>query len=256
MSQYELFKDLHYQNAPLLLGNAWNVASARILEDNGITAIGTSSSAIADTLGYKDGEQIPFAELLFIIEKIARHIKVPLSADIERGYSNDPAVVVQHIEQLHDIGVVGINLEDSVMADSLVLAPIEAFSRKLSFIRNELSRKNIPLFINARIDTFLLNVPDRLNETFARIKAFEAAGADSIFVPFIRELSDISQVTAATALPVNVLSMPELPSFAALAEAGVKRISMGGSVYRSVNDHLKKVVHDITVAGSFAGVFQ
>lgn len=256
MSQYELFKDLHYQNTPLLLGNAWNVASARILEDNGITAIGTSSSAIADTLGYKDGEQIPFAELLFIIEKIARHIKVPLSADIERGYSSDPAVVVQHIEQLHDIGVVGINLEDSVMADSLVLAPIEAFSRKLSFIRNELSRKNIPLFINARIDTFLLNVPDRLNETFARIKAFEAAGADSIFVPFIRELSDISQVTAATALPVNVLSMPELPSFTALAEAGVKRISMGGSVYRSVNDHLKKVVHDIAVAGSFAGVFQ
>ncbi|MGO4293517.1 isocitrate lyase/PEP mutase family protein [Chitinophaga sp. RAB17] len=256
MSQYELFKDLHYQTTPLLLGNAWNVASARILEDNGITAIGTSSSAIADTLGYKDGEQIPFAELLFIIEKIARHIKVPLSADIERGYSSDPAVVVQHIEQLHDIGVAGINLEDSVMADNLVLAPIDAFSRKLSFIRNELSRKNIPLFINARIDTFLLNVPDRLNETFARIKAFEAAGADSIFVPFIRELSDIREVTAATALPVNVLSMPELPSFAALAEAGVKRISMGGSVYRSVNDHLKKVVHDITVAGSFAGVFQ
>lgn len=256
MSQYKLFKDLHYQNTPLLLGNAWNVSSARILQDNGISAIGTSSSAIADTLGYDDGEQIPFSELFFVIERIARHTKVPLSADIERGYSDDPAVVVQHIEQLHDVGVVGINLEDSVMAGSRVLVPIDEFSRKLHFIRNELSRKNIPLFINVRIDTFLLDVPNRLDETFARIKAFEAAGADSIFVPFIRELSDIRQVTAATTLPVNVLSMSELPSFNALAQAGVKRISMGGSVYRSVNDHLKKVVNNIEVGGSFASVFQ
>jgi len=252
MNNYELFKKLHYQDTPLLLGNVWNVASARILEDNGIQALGTSSSAIADTLGYEDGERIPFSELLFVIGKITRHVKLPLSADIERGYSDDPAVVVKHIEQLHDIGVVGINLEDAV---NRTIVPVEEFRRKLNFIRNELARKNIPLFINARTDTYLLKVPDALNETLLRIKAYQEAGADSIFVPFVRDLSDIRQITAATALPVNVLSMPELPSFNALAEAGVKRISMGGSVYRSLNDHLKKVVYDIGVAGSFAGIF-
>lgn len=256
MNNYQIFKELHYQNTPLLLGNVWNVASARILQDNGITALGTSSSAIANTLGYDDGEQIPFSELFFVIEKIARHVTVPLSADIERGYSNDPAVVVQHIQQLHDIGIVGINLEDSVVGSSRELLPADEFRRKLSFIRNELSRKNIPLFINARTDTYLLEVPDRLNETFKRIKAYEEAGADSIFVPFIRELSDISQVTAATTLPVNVLSMPDLPSFKALGEAGVKRISLGGSAYRSVNEHLKKLMYDITTGGSVAAVFQ
>jgi 2-methylisocitrate lyase-like PEP mutase family enzyme len=256
MSNYPIFKDLHYQNTPLLLGNAWNVASVHILQDNGIKAIGTSSSAIADTLGYEDGEQIPFSELLFIVEKIARHTKVPLSADIERGFSDDPAVVVKHIEQLHDIGVVGINLEDSVVSGSRVLLPVAEFARRLSVIRNELDRKNISLFINARTDTYLLDVPNRLEDTFTRIKAYEAAGADGIFVPFIREIADISKVTAATTLPVNVLSMPDLSSFNALAEAGVKRMSMGGSVYRSVNDHLKKVVYDITAGGSFAGVFK
>jgi 2-methylisocitrate lyase-like PEP mutase family enzyme len=255
MSNFQLFKDLHHQKEPLLLGNAWDVASARVLQDNGIKAIGTSSWAIADTLGYEDGEHISFSELFFVAERIARHVKVPLSVDMERGYSGDPAEVVKHIEQLHDIGVVGINLEDSVVADGRALAPVDEFRRKLEFIRNQLSKKNMAVFINARTDTFLLNVPDRLNETFTRIKAYEAAGADGIFVPFIRELSDIKQVTGATALPVNVLSMPDLPSFAALQEAGVRRISMGGSVYKSVISHLKKAIYEISSNGSFTSVF-
>ena len=255
MSNFQLFKDLHQQKEPLLLGNAWNVASALILQDNGIKAIGTSSWAIADTLGYEDGEHIAFSELFFIVERIARHVKVPLSVDLEKGYSGDPAEVVKHIEQLHDIGVVGINLEDSVVTENRALAPVDEFSRKLEFIRNELSKKNMAVFINARIDAFLLNVPDRLNETFTRIKAYEAAGADGIFVPFIRELSDIQKVTGATSLPVNVLSMPDLPSFAALQDAGVRRISMGGSVYKSVINHLKKAIYEISSNGSFISVF-
>lgn len=255
MSNYELFKSLHHQPTPLLLGNAWNVVSARILQDSGIAAIGTSSSAIADTLGYEDGEQIPFDELFFIIEKIARHTRVPLSADIERGYSGDPVVVVQHMEQLHDIGVVGVNLEDSVVGATRELVSVDAFSRTLYFIKNELARKNIQMFINARTDTFLLDIPHKMNETLTRIAAFEAAGADSIFVPFIREIADIRQVTAASSLPVNVLSMPGLPAFDELAAAGVKRISMGGSVYRAVNNALHQQLADITSAGSFTSVF-
>ncbi|MBO9729536.1 MAG: isocitrate lyase/phosphoenolpyruvate mutase family protein [Chitinophaga sp.] len=255
MNNYELFKELHHQPAPLLLGNAWNVASARILQENGIAAIGTSSSAIADTLGYEDGEQIPFDELFFIIEKIARHTTVPLSADIERGYSSDPAVVVQHMEQLHDIGVVGVNLEDSVIDATRELVPVEAFSRTLYFIKNELARKNIQMFINARTDTFLLDVPNKMNETLTRITAFTAAGADGIFVPFIHDIADIRQVTAASSLPVNVLSMPGLPAFNELTAAGVKRISMGGSVYRAVNKALLQQLSGITSAQSFAGIF-
>ncbi|PSL43892.1 2-methylisocitrate lyase-like PEP mutase family enzyme [Chitinophaga niastensis] len=254
MSNYSLFKELHQQNEPLLLGNAWNAASARILQENGIKAIGTSSSAIADTLGYEDGERIPFAELFFIVEKIAKQATVPLSADIERGYSEDVNVVVKHIEQLHDIGVVGINLEDSVQAEKLILGPTDTFRKKLAFIKNQLAQKNIDLFINVRTDTFLLQVPDALNETLARIKAYEEAGADSIFVPFIKVPADIRHVTTATSLPVNVLAMPDLPSFDILKDAGVKRISMGGSVYRSVNNHLKKVVNEISSYGSFGGI--
>jgi 2-methylisocitrate lyase-like PEP mutase family enzyme len=251
MSNYSLFKALHQQNEPLLLGNAWNVSSARILQENGIKAIATSSSAIADTLGYEDGERIPFAELFFIVEKIAKQVTVPLSADIERGYSGDVNVVVNHIEQLHDIGVVGINLEDSVQAEQLVLGATDSFCQKLAFIKNKLAQKNIDLFINARTDTFLLQVPDALAETLTRIKAYQQAGADSIFVPFIKDVADISTVTAATSLPVNVLALPDLPSFDILKEAGVKRISMGGSIYRSINNHLKQVLYEISNKGSF-----
>ena len=254
MNHYALFKSLHKQDAPLLLGNAWNVSSARVLEDNGITAIGTSSSAIADTLGYEDGEQISFDELFFVIEKISRHVRVPLSADIERGYSADQVQIVKHLERLHDIGVVGINLEDSVPGDSRVLEPLDVFCRRLAFIRNELSRKNIDLFINARTDVYLLNVPNRLQETLARMKAIENAGADGIFVPFIYNLTEIREITAATTLPVNVLSMPGLPSFDALQEAGVKRISMGGSAYRAANNCLKNVIGKIVEQGSFANL--
>ncbi|MCW3465248.1 isocitrate lyase/PEP mutase family protein [Chitinophaga nivalis] len=254
MSNYNIFKQLHQESAPLLLGNAWNVASARILEESGIKAIGTSSSAIADTLGYEDGEHIPFDELFFIIEKIARHVRVPLSADIESGYSKEVATVIQHIERLYNIGVVGINLEDSIAA-ARELVPTDIFRRKVETIKNYLVQQNMDFFLNIRTDTFLLDIADPLPETFARIHAFEQAGADGIFVPFIKKPEDIRQVTAATSLPVNVLSMHGLPSFEVLQEAGVKRISMGGSVYRAVYKGLTATVQEIVHTKSFNPVF-
>lgn len=253
MSSYDIFHALHHQPAPLLIGNAWNAHSAQIMQQSGIKAIATSSSAIAGTLGYKDGEQIPFEELFFMVRRIISSVQVPVSADIERGYSSDVQQVIRHITQLHDIGVVGINLEDST-ADE-VLLPIDEFRHKLETIKNHLAQKNMRVFINARTDTFLLPVPNALEATFERITAYTAAGADSIFVPFICEPDHIRQVTAASTLPVNVLSMRGLPSFDELQALGVKRISMGGSVWRATYEGLARTLQQIQEQHSFNTIF-
>lgn len=248
MSVFEKFKSLHHQDTPLLLGNAWNVASARTMQEKGLKAIATSSSAIADTLGYADGENISFPELFHVVRRIVQCVDVPVSADIETGYSNSIEGLLANIDLLVEAGVVGVNLEDSFASASRTLLPAEDFVSKLTAIKEHLAKKGKQLFINARTDTFLLDVPGKLEETFKRARLYEEAGADSFFVPFIKEPADIRAVVGATALPLNVMSMKELPAFSELAALGVKRISMGGSVYwaqkRALGSRLEQIVED------------
>ena len=113
MNHYETFYQLHQQNKPLIIANAWNVKSAQIIEQNGYEAIATSSGAISNSLGYEDGEKIPFSELLYIVQRIKSCTNVPLSVDLEKGYSDNISELIENIQRLVDIGVAGINLEDS-----------------------------------------------------------------------------------------------------------------------------------------------
>jgi len=118
-------------------------------------AIATSSSAVANSLGYEDGEIISFPELLFIVRKIINSVSIPVSVDMESGYSKIPAEIVEHIKQLHQLGVVGINIEDSIPSDKTEMTSIADFSKKLAFIKNELQKSNIEIFINVRTDPFI-----------------------------------------------------------------------------------------------------
>jgi 2-methylisocitrate lyase-like PEP mutase family enzyme len=120
MNNYEIFYQLHQQKRPLILANAWNVKSAQLIEKNGYKAIATSSSAIANSLGYEDGENISFDELFYVVQRIVSCINIPLSVDIETGYSNNISEVITNIQRLVDIGVVGINLEDSQGKDLFI----------------------------------------------------------------------------------------------------------------------------------------
>jgi 2-methylisocitrate lyase-like PEP mutase family enzyme len=252
MSSYEIFRALHQKGKPLLLGNAWNVHSARIFEKNGYTAIGTSSAAIAHTLGYEDGEKISFAELFFIVERITANTRLPVSVDMEAGYSSHIPEVITNIEKLHAAGVAGINLEDSVQRQ---LIPAEEFGKKLEKIKNHLTRNNMRIFINARTDAFLFGMPSALSITLERIKAYENAGADGIFVPALTGEKEIKDITAATALPVNVLCVPGLPSFDSLAEWGVRRISLGSSAFRAIYSHFEQLSKKIIVGRSALPLF-
>jgi len=253
------FQSLHQNATPLLLCNVWDVASAKAAEKTGFSAIGTSSAAIASMLGYADGEYMPFSELLFIVKRIAASSKLPLSVDIEAGFSDDPQVTAGYIKALTEVGVVGINIEDSKVAKAdgeRALIDGNLFSAFLSAITSNLLKDNVAVFINVRTDTFLLGVKDAVNETKKRAELYRVAGADGLFVPCIVDNQAIATVIKSTTMPVNVMCMPDLPAFNELKLLGVKRISMGNFIFDVLQDDLSARLNRIIKANSFKPVFE
>ncbi|MBE0368245.1 isocitrate lyase/PEP mutase family protein [Pseudoalteromonas aurantia] len=250
------FRALHTTSTPLLLANVWDVPSAKISQKNGFKAIGTSSAALAATLGYEDGEELPFSELLFMIDKIASAVSIPLTVDIEAGYSDVPEKTFEHIRSLVKLGVVGINIEDSKVLDGeRALINADKFTCFLSEIKDHLNKTNIDVFINVRIDTFLLNVKNTIAETKNRITQYQAAGADGIFIPCITNDTDIKAAVSHTHLPVNVMCMPELTNFTDLTDLGVSRISMGNFIHQQQLQNFENILIDIKATDSFSTLF-
>ena len=248
MGHFETFSQLHRNVAPFLLGNIWDVNSARIFEASGYQAIGTSSMAVAKSFGYEDGEKLPFDILVQLAKEVVAAVNIPFSVDMEGGYSRVVREIIWNIEKLHDAGVVGINLEDSIAGATRALQPVAEFQKTLSAVADHISRHHLNMFMNIRTDGFLLGMPTALDETLARIKSYENAGADGIFVPGITGASDIETVVNATRLPVNVMCVPGLPGFEELALLGAKRISMGPfflhKVYDTMGRLAKAIQHD------------
>ena len=256
ISQFEKFVELHKSKDPLLLGNVWNVQSAKVFEKLKFKAIGTSSAAIASSLGYKDGEEISFEEYFYIVKRISEFTNLPLSVDIESGYGNEVGTVVSNIKRLAETGVAGINIEDSVVRNSVrSILPADVFAEKLKQICKKLEQEKVKIFVNVRTDTYLLNVEDKLNETKKRIHLYETANIDGIFVPCITDKKDIKEVVNSTKLPINVMCMPDLPDFKKLADSGVKRISMGNFVNEFAYTQMENKVNEIIKNQSFEGLF-
>ncbi len=249
------FKDLHNQNNPLIIANVWDVPSARIAEELNFQAIGTSSSAIASLLGYNDGEEMTFSELEYMVKRISENSNLPMSVDLESGYSRSAKEVANHIMKLSDFGIVGINIEDSTVDKNRTLLEAEKFAQTISEIIENLQKEKIDIFINVRTDTFLLNVPDTIEETKRRIKLYENAGANGIFVPCIEQISDIEEIANYTRLPINVMCMPNLPDFDILENLGVKRISMGNFIFDKMYSQFKFKTEEILSQKSFKSIF-
>ncbi|PRX54181.1 isocitrate lyase/PEP mutase family protein [Flagellimonas meridianipacifica] len=249
------FKDLHFQDEPLLIANVWDVPSAMVAEKLNFQAIGTSSSAIASLLGYQDGEEMSFSELEYIVKRITVNSSLPLSVDLESGYSRNPKEISEHIKSLADLGVAGINIEDSIVNKTRTLLDAETFARALSEVTQILKEEKIEIFINVRTDVFLLGHPTPIQETKRRIKLYEGAGANGIFVPCLEQISDTKEITQSTKLPINVMCMPNLPNFKTLQDIGVKRISMGNFVFDHMYNQFKTVTKDILTQQSFKTLF-
>lgn len=252
MSSFETFSQLHRNPTPFLLGNIWDVHSAKIFEANGYKAIGISSQAISNSLGYEDGEKLPFDNLLRLAERVVEVVRIPFTVDMEAGYSRTIDGIIRNIDQLHDAGVAGINLEDTIAGK---LQSVAEFQKILAAIAAHISRNNLKLFLNIRTDGFLLGMPTALTETLTRIKSYEEAGADGIFVPCITNAHDIKSVVQSTPLPINVMCMPDLPDFSELTSLGVKRISMGGFFFNKVYDNAAKLAKTINNDNNFSSIF-
>lgn len=247
MNDYEKFYQLHHQPQPLVVANAWNAKSALLIEKAGFDAIATSSGAIADSLGYKDGENIPFAELLYIIKRIKATTTIPLSVDMESGYTKDMSVLNEHIQQLIDAGTAGINLEDNQGE--------ELYLNKLSSIKNYLLKTNQQLFINARTDGFLQKIENPLENTIRRAKLYKDAGADGLFVTGVQDEEIIKAIVAATPLPVNVVGVSKLASVELLASWGIKRISMAGILYNTGYKKIEGLLTAIKVENALIALY-
>lgn len=219
------FGALHQQQEPLLLINIWDPASAVLAQQQGAKALGTSSAALAWSLGYADGQQLPVAELLAAVQRIRRVSQVPLTVDIEQGYSNEPSQVAELVCQLTELGVAGINIEDGTAEPQLLYAKIRACRDLL---------KGRALFINARTDVYLAQLatgPEAVTECLRRLALYQEAGADGAFVPCLTDLAVAKQLSQQCSLPLNLMSWPESATVEDLTAAGVKRISAGPALF-------------------------
>ncbi|HWB24432.1 MAG TPA: isocitrate lyase/phosphoenolpyruvate mutase family protein [Chitinophagaceae bacterium] len=175
---------------------------------------------------------------------------------LEGGFSRNIDKIIENIERLHDTGVVGINIEDSLKGnDGIKIQPANVLQQIISAVTNHFEKKNIKMFINARTDGFVVKIPGALQETITRAKLYGDAGANGIFVPFLQEKGDIAAVVASTRLPVNVFALPALPGFSELAALGVKRISMGTSVYNAAKRFLNHTINTIVSEQSFSSLY-
>ncbi|MFB9160261.1 isocitrate lyase/PEP mutase family protein [Chromobacterium violaceum] len=250
------FAQLHRQAEPLLLANVWDTASARLAEAAGYAAIGTSSAAISDMLGYPDGEAMGFAELIALVARLRSASSLPLTVDLEAGYGESAEAIVANLQKLAALGVVGVNLEDSVVRnDRREMVEAEAFSRCLREIRSGLLAVGVEMFLNARTDAYLLGRGNACQESIVRGGLYAVSGADGLFVPGVTGELDIAAIAAAVPLPLNVMCMSDLPSFQALSKLGVKRISMGNFLYERMQQTLGQLLGAVKSAQSFQAVF-
>ncbi len=246
MDRFQEFKQLHEKKSPLLIGNVWDVQSALMFERLNFKALGTSSAAIAGSLGYEDGEQMSFAELHTVVKSITSKVSTPLTVDIEAGYSRETNKIIENIVLLSQLGVIGVNLEDSIVKDgNRQLVDAKSFSKTIESIKRHLLENAINIFLNIRTDPYIIGLDNPLNESIARAKLYQEAGADGIFVPCILDKKDIKCLVGSVSLPVNVMAIPNLPNFSVLEEMGVKRISMGPFVYSKINENLKYILGEI-----------
>ncbi len=239
---------LHHNGRLLVLPNIWDPLGAMLLEGLGYKAVATASASIALSNGYDDGEKIPFEDLLAVLQKIVKSVKIPVSADIENGYAKNNSILKENIKRLIDTGVAGINFEDS-RHDEGKLFSIEEQSEKINLIKNTASEMGSSLFINARTDVFIkanhLSKEEKLLEAIERGKAYKDAGANCFYPIVLKDKESLQTIIKEVLLPVNILMVPGIPDFATLKEIGLARISLGPGFLKTAINSMKNLAEKL-----------
>ena len=240
----EKFRKLHHGPQMLLLPNAWDVASARILEECGHPAIATSSAAVAYSLGYADGQRISRGEMLEVAGRIARAANIPVTADLEAGYGTTPKEMADTVKAAIAAGIIGMNLEDITGDDESSLVDLPLQMEKIRAIREAASSAGVPFVLNARTDIYLMPIgPEatRFERTVERLRAYREAGADCLFAPGVYDLETIKKLVKAVEAPLNILANPACPSIPEMEKAGVARVSAGSGIMRAAMGLVQRI---------------
>jgi 2-methylisocitrate lyase-like PEP mutase family enzyme len=250
MTQQEkarMFAALHVNT--FVLPNAWDVATARIFEEENFQAVATTSAGVAFSMGYRDGQRIPAGEMLSVVRRITKALSIPVSADVEAGYG-DPIGTAQ---QAWEIGAVGINLEDVTGDDESTQVPLD---RQAEIIRR--IRAAVPdLVVNARTDIFLMGIGEaqtRLKRTKERLSAYAEAGAHCVFAPGLKDAALIRELASSLAAPLNILAGPGLPSVKELKDLGAKRISVGSGPMRACLGLVTRIAQELQSSGTYQAI--
>jgi 2-methylisocitrate lyase-like PEP mutase family enzyme len=237
-----LLNQLHHNGKLLVLPNVWDPLGAMLLESLGYPAVATASASIALSNGYPDGENIPFGEVLNILEKIVKSVNIPVSADIESGYTKDGSDLKENIKKLADTGIAGINFEESNHGLK-ELDSIDYQCKKISLIKTTAESSGSNFFINARSDVYLkahdLPEEEKLRQVIERGKAYKDAGADGFYPMILKKVGHIETVIKEVSLPINILLIPGVPDFETLKKIGLARISLGPGFLKIAIDAMK-----------------
>jgi len=254
----EALRKLHAGPRILVLPNAWDVASACVIEELGYPAIATTSAGVAFALGYPDGQRISRDEMLEVVARIARAVRVPVTADMESGYGTTPADMAATAKAIVAAGAVGLNFEDVTGDTESSQVETSLQVEKIRTIREVSASLGVSLVINARADVYLMPIgPEatRFERTVERLRAYRAAGADCVFAPGLVDRGLIEKLVKAVAAPLNVLVTPGCPSIPELEALGVRRASIGSGVMRATLGLTRRIGKELLERGTYSSVF-
>jgi 2-methylisocitrate lyase-like PEP mutase family enzyme len=252
----DLLRSLHVPGAPLVLPNAWDVATAKAVEAAGFPVVATTSGGVAEALGYHDHHGAPADEMLAQAARIVRGVDVPVTVDAEAGYGMDPAEVVAALRR---VGAAGCNLEDTDHATGELRDP-KQHGQWLRAVRDEADKQDYGLVINARIDVFVgpylagATSPqaDLVDEALDRARTYSDAGADCVYPIALGERDAIAAFVERSPAPVNLMALPKGLSLAELSELGAARVSYAAFLYRRAMQRFSDELADISAQSSQA----
>ena len=250
----ERLRALHHGSRILVLPNIWDPGGARMMEWLGYPAVATASASVAYALGYDDGQQITLAAMVDIVGRISAAVDVPVTADMEWGYAEQPSDVADNMRQVLRAGAVGVNLEDSVR-EGEIMFPIEFQSARIRAVREMARQEGTPLVINARTDVYWPRVSgteaEKFDQAVRRAKAYLEAGADCIYPIIMGDLTTLKRLHEAIRAPLNVLAPTCRATLRELEEAGIARLSLGPALMWASLTVMRKIAVELQSYGSF-----
>jgi 2-methylisocitrate lyase-like PEP mutase family enzyme len=248
------FKNLHAANNAFIMANAWSAGSAVLLEEAGIEAIGTTSAGIAFSHALPDYKgELSFDTALNETNRIVKAVNVPVSMDAENGYGHSSESVFENMKKIALTGVVGASIEDYTGDSDKPLYDIELATERIQSAKQAVTDLGYPFTLTARAECYLTGHPDSFNESVRRVNRYYEAGADCLFIPGIKDIETIKALVGEVNGPVSVvMGLSGSPiSVAELKEAGVARISIGGSLARATFGLVRRAAREMIDKGTF-----